>query len=52
MSDESVKPPSTSNNIFDPLLNYVATKTRVEFKGSCLEQDEISFNRGRMKNYI
>ena len=31
-SNESIKPPSTSNNILNPSLNYVDTKTRVEFK--------------------
>ena len=35
-SDERIKPPSTSANILNPLLNYVGTKTRVEFKRSCL----------------
>ena len=44
MSDESIKPPSTSTNILNPLLNYVGTKIRVEFKGSCLKQDKISLN--------
>ena len=43
MSNESIKPPSTSNNILNPLWNYVATKIRVEFKGSCLKQDKILF---------
>ena len=38
MSDESIKPPSTSNNILNPLLDYVGTETRVEFKGSCLKR--------------
>ena len=41
LSDEIIKPPSTSNNALNPLLNYVGTKIRVEFKGSCLEKDEI-----------
>ena len=36
--DESVKPPSTTNNILNPLLDYVGTKTRIEFKGSCLNK--------------
>ena len=44
--DESVKPVSTTNNILNPLLDYVGTKTRVEFKGSCLKQDKISFDHG------
>ena len=26
--DESIKPPSTSNNILNPLLNFVGTKIR------------------------
>ena len=33
LSDESIKTPSTSNNMLYPLLDYVGTKTRVEFKG-------------------
>ena len=35
LSDESIKSPSTSNNMLNPLLDYVGTKTRVEFKGRC-----------------
>ena len=50
LSDESIKPSSTSNNIFNPSLNYVGTKTRVEFEGSCLRQDDISFNHGKIVN--
>ena len=50
MSDESIKPPSTSTNILNPLLNYVGTKIRVEFKGSCLKQEGISFNHGEIIN--
>ena len=45
-----MKPPSTSNNILNPLLNYVSTEIRVEFKESCLEQDKISFNHGKIVN--
>ena len=50
LSDESIKPPSTSNNILNHLLNYFGTKTRVEFKGSCLKQDKISFDHGKIVN--
>ena len=50
MSDESIKPPSTSTNILNPLLNYVGTKIRVEFKGSCLKQDKVSFDHGKIVN--
>ena len=50
MSDESIKPPSTSTNILNALLNYDGTKIRVEFKGSCLKQDHVSFNDGKIVN--
>ena len=50
MSYESVKPPSTSTNIINPLLNYVGTKIRVELNESCLKQDKISFNHGKIVN--
>ena len=53
MSDESVKPSSTSTNIFNHSLDFVGTKTRVKFKGSCLQQDKITFNCGKVvKIYI
>ena len=45
LSDESIKSPSTSNNILDL---YVRTKTSVELKGICLKQDNISFNHGEI----
>ena len=50
MSDESIKPLSASNNILNPLLNYVGTKIRVEFRGSCLKQGKISFSHGKIVN--
>ena len=31
-------------------LSYFGTKTRVEFKGSCLKQDKITFNHGKIVN--
>ena len=48
--DENIKHPSTTNNILNPILDYVRTKTRVEFKGSCLKQDKISFDHGKVVN--
>ena len=30
-SDESIKPPTTSDNSLAPSLNYIGTKTRVNF---------------------
>ena len=50
MSEESIKPPSTSNNILNPLLDYVGTKARVEFKGNCLKQNKFSFDLGKIIN--
>ena len=43
MSDESIKPPSISNNVLNALWDYVGTNIRVELKGGCLKQDKISF---------
>ena len=33
-----------------PNLDYRGTQTRVEFNGSCLKQDEITFNHGKIVN--
>ena len=48
-SNKSIKPLSTSNNILNPLLKYVGSKIRVEFKGSCLK-DKTLFNREKIVN--
>ena len=50
LSDKSIKPPFTSNEMFNPPLNYVGTKARVEFKGDYLKQDKISFDHGKVVN--
>ena len=50
MSDESIKHPSRSTNIPNPLWYYVGTKTRVKLKGCCLIQDKISFIHGKIVN--
>ena len=42
-SDESIKPPTTSDNSLAPSLNYIGTKTRVKFFGSCLKRDKVTF---------
>ena len=41
LSSENIMPPSTSHNILNPSLDYVGSKIRVEFKGSCLKQNKI-----------
>ena len=42
LSDENIRPPSTSNKILNPSANYAGTKERVKFNGDCLKQDKIS----------
>ena len=46
LSDESIKPPFTSDNSLNP--SYYGTKTRLEFRGSCLKQDKSTFNHGKI----
>ena len=43
LSDESIKPPTTSDNSLTPALSYYGTKTRVKFTRSCLKQSKISY---------
>ena len=50
LSDETIKPPATSGNSLTPALSYFGTKTRVNFRGSCLKQDKITFNHGKIVN--
>ena len=50
MSNKSIKPPYTTNDVFNLLLDSFRTKTRVEFKGSCLKQEKISFDHGEVVN--
>ena len=38
----------TSNHSITPNLSYYGTKTRVEFNGSCLKQDKVTFNHGKI----
>ena len=38
LTNESIKPPTTSNNSLNPRLSYNDTKIKVQFTGSCLKQ--------------
>ena len=49
ISDESIKAPATSYEL-NPKVNYYGTKTRLEFRGSCLKQDKNTFNHGKIVN--
>ena len=42
MSNENIKPPTTSNEMLNPSLDYADTKTRVKFNGDYLKQEKIS----------
>ena len=42
-SDDNIKPPTASNKMLNPSVNYVGPKARVKFNGDCLK---------RHKNFI
>ena len=50
ISNESIKPPTTSNNILNPRLNYNDTKIKVQFTGSCLKQPKFTFTHKKVVN--
>ena len=51
--DENITAPTTSDYSLNPQLSYYGTNTRVEFKGSCLKQDKITYNHRKVvNNYI
>ena len=50
LSAESITPPSAPNNFLNPSLNYLGTKIRERFRGSCLKQDKITYTRGKIVN--
>ena len=50
MSDEKNNSIKTPNHSITPNLDYYGTKTRVEFNGSCLKQDSVTFNHGKVVN--
>ena len=51
LSNESLKPPTTSDNSLTTILNYYdGTKIKVSFDRSCLKQDKFTFNHGKIVN--
>ena len=50
LSDERINSMKTSNHGTTPNLDYYGTKTRVEFNGSCLKQDSVTFNHKKVVN--
>ena len=43
VSEEIIKPPRSTNSILSPILEDITTKEKVEFNGSCLNQDRITY---------
>ena len=50
MSDERHNSNTASNYKITPELSYYGTKIRVEFNGSCLKQDKVTYNHGKIVN--
>ena len=50
LSNESIKPPSAPNKFITHSLNYLGTKIRVKFSGSCLKQDKVTYTHGQIVN--
>ena len=50
LSNESIKPPTTSDNSLTPILSYYGTKRKVSFDMGCLKQGKVTFNHGKIVN--
>ena len=50
MSDERRNSIIAANYKITPELSCYGTKTRVEFYGSCLKQDKVTYNHGKKVN--
>ena len=50
LSDETIRPPATSDYKLNPKVSYYGTKARLEFRGSCLKQGKSIFNHGKIVN--
>ena len=50
MSDERISSIKTPDYGITPKLNYYGTETRVEFNGSCLKQEKITYTHGKLVN--
>ena len=52
ISNESIKPPTTTDNSLSPRLSYYGTKMRVQFTGSCLKQPKFTFTHKKSSKYL
>ena len=47
LSDKRINSVKTANCTITPNVTYYGTHTRVEFNGSCLKHDKVTFNYGK-----
>ena len=50
ISNESIKPHTTSDNSLNQKLSYYGTKTRVQFTRTCLKQPNFAFTHKKIVN--
>ena len=50
LSNENIAAPATKDYKLNPELSFFGTKTKVEFNRSCLKQDKITYNHGKVVN--
>ena len=51
MSDESIKPPSTSDKSLNPEMNYIDNaKMQVKLNCSCLKQEKVALDNKELVN--
>ena len=50
LSDETSKPPATSENSLTPSIDYLGNKIRLKFNGSILRQRKVSYTHGKVVN--
>ena len=50
LSDERLNSNTASNYKITSELSYYGTKIRVEFNGSCLKQDKVTYSHGKIVN--
>ena len=48
LSDETIKPPVTSDNSLTPLIDYLGNKIRLKLNGSILRQPKVSYTHGKL----
>ena len=52
LSNEVIKPPTTSNNSLAPSLDYFINKIKGKFNGRCVKQDKITYTHGAIVKQI